>query len=246
LAGVPLVISNLHHACGWNDLDSLERIFMEHEGEIAAVIIAADYSRMQEGVSFYPAVRKLADRHGSLLIFDEIVTGFRIAIGGAQQYFGVVPDLAVFSKGIANGMPLSVYAGREDIMSLCAPGKVTISSTFAGEALSLAAAKASMHTYQNDAVIEHLWKLGETMWSGLQRLFDHYDIPIEIHGLWPCPQFVESEGRADSDTLSRFFRLAYKHGVSLYMVSYVTFSHQDHDIDEALSRLEQVCKEYVG
>lgn len=245
LPGVPLAVSSLHHACRWNDIAALERMLDEFGGQIAAIVIAADYGSMEAGHTFYPAVRALADKHGSLLVFDEIVTGFRIAIGGVQQYFGVTPDLAVFSKGIANGMPLSVYAGRKDVMSRCAPGNVVISSTFGGETLSLAAAKACIDIYRKHDVPGFLWRQGEAMWGGLKRLFESKGIPVTIRGFWPCPAFAATEGKAGGDVLPPFFRLAYKHGVSLYNVSYVNFSHGDDDIAEALVRLERACDEYL-
>ncbi|WP_158301651.1 aspartate aminotransferase family protein [Paenibacillus mesophilus] len=245
LPGVPLAVSSLHHACRWNDIAALERLLDEFSGQIAAIVIAADYGSMEAGHAFYPAVRALADKHGSLLIFDEIVTGFRIAIGGAQQYFGVTPDLAVFSKGIANGMPLSVYAGRKEVMSCCAPGKVVISSTFGGETLSLAAAKACMDTYRSHDVSGFLWKQGEAVWGALNRMFERKGIPAAIRGFWPCPTFGATDGKTGSAVLPLFFRLAYKHGVSLYNVSYVNFSHRDEDVAEALARLERACDEYL-
>lgn len=242
LPGVPKSVSRFHHAVGWNDLSRLETILNELDGQIAAITVAAHYAKIEEGKTFYPALRKLADKHGALLIYDEIVTGFRIAIGGVQEYFGVIPDLSVFSKGVANGMPLAVYTGKKEVMSFCAPGKASISTTFGGETLSLAAAKACLETYEQQDVVGFLWNQGKTMWTGLQSLFKRYDIPIDIQGFWPCPSFVPTG--TNSASLPTFMRLAFKHGVSLYNVSYVNFSHKDEDIAEALARLEKACAEY--
>ena len=235
--GVPLCLSSLHHACGWNDIKSVEQVFSDFSGQIAGVVVAAGYSNMDAGKTFYPALRKLAQDNGSLLIFDEIVTGFRVAIGGVQEYFGVVPDLAVFGKGVANGMPLSVYAGKRSIMSELQ--KVVVSSTFGGEALSLASAKASILTYKSEDVIGYLWRQGEKMWTGLDKIFQKYSIPANIHGFYPCPQITFSQG----DMREKFFRSAYRNGVSLYDIPYVNYSHKDSDIDEALSRLDKTCSE---
>lgn len=240
--GVPAAVSALHHASAWNDIGQLERLFEQYDGQIAALIVAADYEHIEAGKTFYPAIRALTEKHGTLLVYDEIVTGFRIAIGGVQQYFGVNPDLAVFSKGIANGMPLSVYAGRKEVMKACDVGGTVISSTFGGETLSLAAAKASMTIYKEQDVVGHLWKQGERMWGGLNRIFAEKDIPMKMAGLWPCPTFV-AEPEAKGDLKERFFRLAYRHGVSLYNVSYVNYSHADQDIDETLERLQGVCEQ---
>ena len=244
-AGVPACLSALHHSCGWNDTDHLQRLFSELDGEIAAVTVAAGYHNMELGASFLPFVRDLTSKNGSLLIFDEIVTGFRVAIGGIQEYFGVTPDLAVFAKGIANGMPLSVYLGRKDVMQICRPGGVTVSSTYGGEALSLAAAKAAINTYRNEGVIEHIWTQGERLARGLNRLFEQHGVPARMQGLWACPTFV-FQPDAPADTRERLFRAAYRNGVSLYNVTYVNFSHREADIDETLARMDAACAEFTA
>lgn len=151
--GVPYCQSMLHHVCGWNDIETIHSLFAEYDGQIAAVLVAADYMEMDSGKTFYPQLREITDKHGSLLIYDEIVTGFRIAVGGVQEYFNVIPDLAVFGKAIANGMPLSVFVGKKDIMDKCENGGIIVSSTFGGEALSLAAAKAAITTYLDQDVV---------------------------------------------------------------------------------------------
>jgi len=235
--GVPACLSFLHHSCGWNNISSVEQVFSDFPDQIAAVVVAAGYADMEAGSSFYPALRKLSDDNGSLLIFDEIVTGFRVAIGGVQEYFDVTPDLAVFGKGVANGMPLSVYTGKRDIMSQLQ--KVIVSSTFGGETLSLASAKASIQTYMQEDVIGHLWRQGEKMWGGLNGIFDKYSLSAKIQGFHPSPQINFSQG----DVREKFFRSAYRNGVSLYDVPYVNYSHKDEDIEEALVRLEKACIE---
>jgi glutamate-1-semialdehyde 2,1-aminomutase len=234
--GVPVCLASLHHACNWNDLATAKQLFSDFPDQVAAVVVAAGYSNMDAGATFYPALRQLTQENGSLLIFDEIVTGFRIRIGGVQEYFGVVPDLAVFGKGVANGMSLSVYAGKREIMSELQ--KVVVSSTFGGETLSLAAAKASILTYKNEDVIGHLWRQGEKMWSGVNDIFKKHSIPAKFQGFYPCPQLT-----MPGDLREKFFRAAYRNGVSLYDVPYVNYSHQDQDIDEALNRIEKACVE---
>lgn len=237
-AGVPAALSQFHHACPWNEEQGLERLFAEWPGQIAAVVVAADYARMAEGTTFYPFLRNLADRHGTLLIFDEIVTGFRVAMAGVQDYFTVQPDLAVFAKGVANGMPLSVYCGRSEIMDQL--DKVIVSSTYGGEALSLAAAWATIQTYTENDVVGHLWRMGERLGQGLKRLFQDQKVPISVQGFWPC--FVLS---GDPEVLSRFFRSAYGQGVSLYNVIYTNFSHTEADIEETLERLQRALGEMM-
>jgi glutamate-1-semialdehyde 2,1-aminomutase len=192
---------------------------------------------MAAGETFYPELRALTEAEGALLIYDEIVTGFRVATAGVQEYFGVTPDLAVFAKGIANGMPLSVYCGRRDVMQLCGPGGgVTISSTYGGESLSLAAAKTVMGIYRDEEVCRHLWERGEIMWTGLNKLFAEHGVPLAMRGFWPCPQLVALPD-APNDSPARFLAAAFAHGVALYGVSYVNYSHSPSDLAEALDRL---------
>ncbi len=240
--GVPVCLSALHHTAGWNDRGGVEALFQELDGRIAAVAVAASYAGMSAGREFYPFLREITHRNGALLIFDEIVTGFRVALAGVQEYFGVTPDLAVFAKGVANGMPLSVYTGRTDVMDVCRPGGVIISSTYGGETLSLAAARATLRVYREQGVIEHLRRQGERMWGGLNGLFKTRGLPMEMVGLRPCPQLVV-RGDDAVGLRERFLRAAFRHGVSLYNVSYVNFSHSGADIDEALERLEAALAE---
>ncbi|WP_164821619.1 aspartate aminotransferase family protein [Paenibacillus koleovorans] len=240
IKGVPSAVTGLHHVVPWNDLKAMEEVLEAHSGQVAAVLIAADYAGMEHGATFYPAVRELTRKHGALLMYDEIVTGFRVALGGIQQHFGVTPDMAVFSKGMANGMPISAYVGRKEVMAACDRGGTVISSTFGGETLSLAASKATLQVYKEQNVVGHLWKQGEALWGGMNRVFDRLGVPIELKGFWTCPAFTAKAG-AEADIVSRFMRQAYANGVSLYSVSYVNFSHKDADIAETLERLEQAC-----
>jgi glutamate-1-semialdehyde 2,1-aminomutase len=241
--GVPAGLAAVHHAAGWNDIEGIKAIFDAYPGQIAAVCVAAAYASMDKGKTFYPALYELTREQGALLIYDEIVTGFRIALGGVQEHFGVAPDLAVFAKGVANGMPLSVYCGRRDVMSTCdRGGKTVISSTYGGESLSLAAAKAVIDIYRRENVIEHLWHQGERMWGTVNSMLEKKGVPLSLKGYWPCPQFSPGPD-APPDLMARVFRSAYRHGVILYNVSYVNFSHKDGDIDEALERMSRVIDE---
>ncbi|MBN1674388.1 MAG: aminotransferase class III-fold pyridoxal phosphate-dependent enzyme [Kiritimatiellae bacterium] len=241
-AGVPACLSALHHTCGWNDADGLRRLFAEAGAQIAAVVVAANLADIEQGKLFYPLLRRLTREHGAVLIFDEIVTGFRVAVGGVQDHFGVTPDLAVFAKGIANGMPLSVYTGSRAVMACCETGGAVISSTYGGEALSLAAAKAALSVYRAEDVIGHLWRQGERLAQGLRRLLRERGLPLELKGFPPCLHMTfDPQGPAQLQ--ESFFRAAYRNGVSLYDVIYINYSHQAADIDETLERLAKAVKE---
>ncbi len=234
--GVPAALAALHHSATWNDTEALEELFKQSGDRIAALVVAADYARMPVGKTFYPFLRALTARYGTVLIYDEIVTGFRLAIGGVQEYFGVKPDLAVFAKGVANGMPLSVYCGKAEIMNKL--DQAVVSSTYGGETLSLAAAKATVATYRRQDVIGHIRSKSERLCGGLNELFRRRRFPAEILGLAPCAA-LSMQPEADPALKDRLFRAAYRNGLSLYYVNYVNFCHQDSDINETLERMDK-------
>lgn len=242
--GVPIAVSELFHAAGWGDQTTVEKLFDAYEGKIAAVIVAAGYADMGIGATFYPFLREITRKNGVLLIYDEIVTGFRIATAGVQEYFNVVPDLSVFAKGCANGMPLSLFCGKAEIMDLVAKGAV-ISSTNGGETLSLAACKAVVQIYKKENVTAYLWKTGEKLWTKVNELFEKYNVPTVIKGFWPCPTFVNKAG-APKDLNARILRAGFKHGVSLYSTSYVNYSHKDADIEETIERMDKAIAEVAA
>ena len=243
LPGVPACVSELVHVAAWNDEQAITELFDQFDGKIAAVIVAMGYVDADAGKTFYPFLRKITEKNSALLIFDEIVTGFRVALGGVQEYFGVTPDLAVFAKGIGNGMPISTYLGKRDIMQCAGRGKgLSISSTYGGEALSLAACKAVIETYKTQNVIEHIWSHGNYLWDKVNDLFKKYNYGLEMKG-FPCCKTFAAAPNAKGDLLNPFFRACFANGVSLYGTSYVNFSHQYSDLDEVLVKMEKALQE---
>jgi len=239
--GVPAAISALYHAVGWNDTAAIEALFEAYPGNIASIVVAADYKNMDAGRTFYPFLREITRKNGALLVYDEIVTGFRIARGGVQELFGVTPDLAVFAKAIANGMPLSTYLGRREVMHACERGGVSVSSTYGGESLSLAACKAVLNIYKTQDVIGHIKSHGEYIWSRFNALLAEHGVPLRLVGAMQCPTLTPEQG-ADPSVVTRLMRAAFANGVSLYNVPYVNYSHQYKDLDEALSRLDKAVR----
>jgi glutamate-1-semialdehyde 2,1-aminomutase len=163
--GVPAEVGALTHTFEYNDLASLADAI---DDRVACVILEPTVFAPPTP-EFLPGVRELCDRHGALLIFDEMWTGFRIALGGAQAHFGVRADLACYSKAIANGMPLSVLAGRADVMRLC-ERDVFFFTTFGGEALSLAAAKATMIELRDRNALARMAARGRELASGYRSI----------------------------------------------------------------------------
>lgn len=230
--GVPAALAELHHAIDGFDRESLDRVFRTHGSEIALILVAADYPAIPEAAEFYRHLRELADRHGALLGYDEMVTGFRVALGGMAEATGVLPDLSVFGKGIANGMPLAVYCGRRDVLGVLDRGEVVVTSTYGGETLSLAAASATMTALRDRDVIGRLFESGTRLQDGMNALFVEAGSDIRLVGHPACPQFVGPD-----DAIRAFLRAAFRSGLSFYRVVYVNAAHTDDDIDETLGRV---------
>lgn len=171
--GVPQAVRDLTHTFQFNNLDSLRTLLVNRPGEFAAIILEPmNVSLPAPG--FLEGVRDLAHHHSALLVFDETITGFRFANGGAQERFGVTPDIATFGKGLANGFPVSAIAGRAEVMRLME--EVFFSSTFGGETLSLAAALATLNKLRREPVVDCLRRQGQKVVDGVQVLIDKYGI----------------------------------------------------------------------
>ncbi len=240
--GVPEAVQSVYRSLPWGDIGPYEEAFAREGNRIAAVSVACAYAEAEQGHSFYPALRELTRKHGALLIFDEIVMGFRLAVGGAQEYFGATPDLAVFAKGISNGLPLSCYLGRRDVME--GVRQAVISSTFGGDSLALAAAQAAIETYRNEDVIGHLWARGKQLHAGLRAAFAEFGAPATVLGLPPCGQlvFTTDDAARNAALQTRFEGEALKRGVILYSVMYPNYSHSAADVDEALVKLREALR----
>ena len=243
--GIPQPTADLQTGLSYGEIDAFAEHLDKHAAETACVCVAASYSHIGPDDDFLPQLRELTRKHDVLLVYDEIVTGFRVRIGGVQEYTGAVPDLATFAKGLANGMPLSVYCGRAEIMDLVR--QAGISSTYSGDSLSLAASLATVGEYRTKGVVDHLWARGQELKDGMNALFEKHGLDCKVIGCPACP----SIGVQTADPLSRgntqeaLWRAAYRNGVSLYTVSYPNFSHSADDIVEALERLDRAMGEVV-
>jgi glutamate-1-semialdehyde 2,1-aminomutase len=174
----------------WNDLALVEKTLAERDQELAAVItepVMCNSGCIPPEPAFLPGLRRLCDRYGSLLIFDEVITGFRLGLGGAQAYYDVVPDLAVFGKAMASGYPISVLAGRERWMRRIADGTVIQAGTMNSGNPSVAAAVATLEELERDHVHPRLFALGERLMEGLREAARATGQPLLIQG--PGPMF---------------------------------------------------------
>lgn len=232
-AGLPRELKQWMHSFVWNELETLEAIFDEFSGRVATVILEVPGQDPAPG--FLEQVKSLAHRHGAILIFDEIVTGFRFALGGAQQHFSVTPDLACFGKAMANGFPLSALVGRREIMQELE--RVFFSMTFGGEVASLAAAKATLLELREQPVIEHLWTIGRMWRNGFAEIAAQAAAPVRLDGHPPRSGFVFTPvGRYEPLTLKGLFlQETIKRGILFGGPIFMTYSHGPEEIAKTLS-----------
>jgi glutamate-1-semialdehyde 2,1-aminomutase/spore coat polysaccharide biosynthesis protein SpsF len=219
----------------YNDINSLERIFKERPGQVAAVILEP-VGVVEPRDDFLQQVREMADREGALLIFDEIVTGFRIANGGAQAYYHVIPDLGCFGKAMANGYPISAVVGKREIMQLF--DEVFFSFTFGGETASLAAALATITEMQKRNVIDHLWEQGQKLKDGYSVLANEFGVEsrTECVGLPPRTviSFKDENGAESLVFKSLVQQECLKRGVLFSGSQNISYSHSDADVEHTL------------
>ncbi|MBV9170942.1 MAG: aminotransferase class III-fold pyridoxal phosphate-dependent enzyme [Chloroflexi bacterium] len=233
--GVPKAVRDLTHQFPYNDRDALRTLLREHDGNVAAVIMEA--SNFEPPLPGYlEDVKGLAHDAGALLIFDEVLTGFRMALGGAQSYFGVLPDLAVFAKAMANGMPVSALVGRADVMDLF--NEVFYSFTFAGETLSLAAAVATIHELQKPEVLHTVWARGGELKRGCLELIAEFGLDGVVacsgYDCWPRLSFAGNDDH-ESRVLETLFRQEVtKRGILMRTGMFLSYSHSADDLRQTL------------
>jgi glutamate-1-semialdehyde-2,1-aminomutase len=233
--GVPESTRRLTLAFPYNDLDALHGLFRAHNNEISCVIMEPVTFEMPHP-GYLEGVKLLCQQHGALLVFDEIVTGFRISTGGAQKHFGVTPDLACLGKGMANGFPLSAIVGRADIMTWF--NKVFFSTTHGGEALSLAACLATLNEIQRTDVISHLWRLGALLAKETNELVGSSNLTdyITCVGLpsWSSLRFKDAKGNDSLLLRSLFQQEVIKRGLLTHGNHMLTLGHDEEVIEETL------------
>ncbi|HJW27030.1 MAG TPA: aminotransferase class III-fold pyridoxal phosphate-dependent enzyme [Rhodocyclaceae bacterium] len=239
--GVPEAVRALTHAFPYNDLEALDRLLSEHPGQFAAVILEP-MNVVDPKPGYLEGVRELVHRHGALLVFDETITGFRFARGGAQELFGVTPDLATFGKAMANGFPVSAVVGRADIMKLME--EIFFSFTFGGETLSLAAALATMEKVRTTNVVEHLATQGSKIQQGLQGLIAERGLghvfSVAGHPAWSFTLISDSERYSSWQIKTLLLQEMFSRGVLTLGTHNVSYAHRDQDIERLLSVYAEV------
>lgn len=239
--GVPQGVSSLTQAFEYNNIESLNRLFVEHPGEFAAVVLEP-MNVVYPRVGFLESVRELTHAHGALLVFDETITGFRFANGGAQELFNVTPDLATFGKGLANGYALSAVAGPERLMQLMED--VFFSFTFGGETLSLAAALATMKTLQREPVVETLAERGRQVIEGVHSLISEYGadgfLGISGHPSWSFLTFKDTPKCSMWEMKTLFLQEMFSRGILTLGTHNMSYSHSSNDVQRLLDAYGEV------
>ena len=239
--GVPKATQDLTHTFTYNDLESLRYILDTHPGEFAAVILEPMNVTFPEP-GFLEGVRDLTHENGALLIFDETITGFRFAQGGAQELFGVTPDLATFGKGLANGYPLSAVAGRRDVMLLME--EIFYSFTFGGETLSLAAAKATLTKLRREPVLETLSAQGQNVIDRLSDLIRQCGMEdtfsVSGHPSWCFFNIRDARGATAFEIKTLWMQEMIQRGILCLGSHNMSYAHSENDVQLLINAYSEV------
>lgn len=251
-AGVPKGCTEDTMTAVYNDLDSVRALMEQADGQIAAVIVEAVGANM--GVvppkkGFLEGLRKLCDEYGALLIFDEVITGFRLAFGGAAEYFGVTPDLVTYGKIIGAGMPVGAYGGRREIMELVSPvGKVYQAGTLSGNPIAMVAGLTQLkYLYEHQGIYKDLEEKGKRLYGGMEKILAEKNLPYHINHVSSLGSlfFTEQEvvdytsaKSSDTKAFSEYFKGMLAQGIhmapSQFEAMFLSVAHTDEIIDQTL------------
>jgi glutamate-1-semialdehyde 2,1-aminomutase/spore coat polysaccharide biosynthesis protein SpsF len=238
--GVPGTVRELTHPFAYNNLDSLRAVLEAHPGEFAAVVMEP-VNFIEPAPGFLEGVKEIVARHGALLVFDEICSGFHFGLGGAQRFFGVTPDLACFGKAMGNGYPIACVVGRADVMKVYED--VFFSFTFGGEVMSMAAAMAVLDVLEQTDALDRMERSGRRLKETFNGLADAAGLGSRYECIgyprWTAIRFMDAEGKESYLARSLFQQEAIKRGILLLNTHNVTAAH-----DEAA--LEWTFEAYAG
>jgi glutamate-1-semialdehyde 2,1-aminomutase len=256
-AGLPEDVERHSVVLPWNNLGLVERTLAERHAEIAAIItepIMCNNGCIEPADGYLAGLRALCDRYQTLLIFDEVITGFRLGLGGAQRHYNVIPDLAVFGKAMASGYPISVLAGKQRYMHRIADGTVIHAGTMNSGNPCIAAARSTLAVLEEEKIPTRLFTLGQTLRDGLREVSQRAGRPLLVQG--PGPMFHSGFTTRDKvsdfrDTLSydkatyaQFVSGMQERGVRLIGrgLWYVSAAHTEADVEQCLRIAEDVLK----
>jgi len=258
--GVPAEFAALTLHAPFNDLEATERTLRAHAGEVAAIIVepvAGNMGVVPPAPGFLAGLRRLTREHGALLVFDEVITGFRVAAGGAQERYGIEPDLTVLGKIVGGGFPLAAYAGRRDLMEQVAPaGPVYQAGTLSGNPVAVTAGLVTLRELARPGIYERLESLGARLELGLREAATAAGVPATIHRVGsmltlfftsrPVTDFATAR-TADTARYGRFFHAMLRRGISLppsqFEAMFLSTAHTEADVDRTVAAAAEALAE---
>jgi glutamate-1-semialdehyde 2,1-aminomutase len=247
--GVPAALAALTVTVPFNDLDAVQRVFAARGGEVAAVVVepvAGNMGVVPPAPGFLAGLRQLCTAHGALLVFDEVITGFRVAYGGAQARYGVRPDLTCLGKIIGGGLPVGAYGGRRDLLERVSPlGGVYQAGTLSGNPLAVASGLATVRALSAPGVYERLEALGARLEAGIQKAACDTGVAVVVNRVGsmltgfftagPVTDYASARA-ADTARYGRFFHAMLARRVFLapsqFEAAFISLAHREADIDE--------------
>ncbi len=256
-SGIPKSLQDLIITLPFNDREALSRSLESNGGEIAGIVtepMLGNYGLAEPRNGYLDFLREKCDEYGILLILDEVKTGFRIARGGAHEFYNIAPDLTAYAKALGNGYPIAAYGGKREIMDIVGRG-VTQGGTYAGNGVATAAAEATLSVIQREDVHGHLNKVGSKLQTGLQNIFDEAKIPVFISrhpSIFSVSIGIEENwdardwGESDKTMYKKISEEALSRGVFLdedpREPLCVSYSHTENDIDMTLEIMKEVVR----
>ncbi|MDZ4735714.1 MAG: aminotransferase class III-fold pyridoxal phosphate-dependent enzyme [Rhodospirillaceae bacterium] len=259
-AGIPRGARDTMLIARYNDLDCVRQLARQHKDDLAAIIVEPIQRIIQPQPGFLEGLREIATEFDCVLIFDEVVTGWRLALGGAQEHFGVMPDLSTFGKVLGGGLPVGGVGGRADIMDLCDPtnkgqeGFVYQNGTLNGNPLGMAAAVATLRELEKPGTYERLFERGETLRQGLRAILTRRGIDAVIVGYGPMwhllfgapgePRDYRDIQRADGKKLTAFDTELIRQGFFALPGNrrFVSLAHTDKDFEDSFAAFDAACR----
>lgn len=255
--GVPESATKATLCAEYNNLDAVKAIFDENKEEIAAVIlepVVGNSGFIKPDKEFLEGIRQLCTDNGAVLVFDEVMTGFRVSYGGAQQYFGVTPDITTMGKVIGGGLPVGAYGGKKEIMEMVAPaGPMYQAGTLSGNPLAMTAGIETMKKLREEGVYEELERKAKMLVDGIVATAEKYELPISgdyaggMFGWYfvegPVKNFQQAT-KADAEKFGKWHRAMLERGVylapSMYEAGFMSMAHTDEDIERTIAIADEV------
>ena len=257
-SGVPAGCTEDTLLAVYNDLDSVKDLFDAWDGQIAALIVepvGANMGVVPPAPGFLEGLRKLCTEHGAVLIFDEVITGFRLARGGAQEYYGIQADLTTYGKIIGGGMPVGAYGGRREIMEVVSPvGKVYQAGTLSGNPVAMATGLAQL-TYLNEhpEIYKDLERKGELLYGGMENLCREHNLPYQVNHVSslgclffsadPVTDYASAK-KSDTKAFTEYFRQMLESGIyiapSQFEAMFLSAAHTDEELEFTLEKMAQI------